>query len=158
MALFSRKVDYALLILSYLHHRPEGSSARAVAERFGLKPAFAANVLKLLCRNGVVRSQRGIHGGYVLARPANTLFLDDLLTLLGEPFTLADCNQQAGEDACGLELRCPVRGAMAELNRRIRAELASVSLADLTAPTPDGVCPSSRMEVALIVQTGGAPA
>lgn len=156
MVLFSRKVDYALLILSYLHHRPEGSSARAIAERFGLKPAFAANVLKLLCRRGVVRGQRGIHGGYVLARPAETLLLDDLLTLIGEPFSLVECNRQDADDACGVQPGCPVRGALAELNRRIRAQLAAVSIADLVASGGKGDCPAPARGTPLLLRNGGA--
>jgi Rrf2 family protein len=137
MALLSRKVDYALLILSYLHHRPEGGCARVIADRFGLKKAFTANVLKELCRCKLVRSQRGIHGGYVLARPAAEIQLAELLDLLGEPFYLADCNRttagacSAGEAFCNLEASCPVRGAIAEVDRRIRDVLRMVSLADV---------------------------
>jgi Rrf2 family protein len=148
MALFSRKVDYALLILSYLHHRPEGSCARVIAERFALKPAFAANVLKLLCRQGLVRSHRGIHGGYVLAKPAEQVIVGELLDLLGEPFHLADCNRRPGEGICELETVCPVRGAVAELNRRLRDVLATVSLADLVrAPGEEGHCTPFTLEV-----------
>jgi len=137
MAVLSRKVDYALLVLSYLCHRPEGGCARAVAERFGLKRAFAANVLKQLCRKGLVRSRRGLKGGYVLARPASEIGLAELLDLLDEPFRLADCSrlsgdeQADGKEACGLSGVCPVRGAIAEVDRRIRDVLATVTLADL---------------------------
>jgi Rrf2 family protein len=151
MALLSRKVDYALLILSYLHHRPEGGCARRIAERFKLKPAFAANVLKLLCRKGLVRSQRGIKGGYVLARSADQIVLCDLLDLLGEPFCLADCNRPAGEGDCDLEPVCPVQGAIAELDRRLRAVLRSVTLADLLRPAGEvGPCMRQRLELSLI--------
>ena len=131
MAVLSRKVDYALLVLSYLCHRPEGGCARAVAEKFGLKRAFAANVLKLLCRKGLVSSRRGLRGGYVLARPADDICLDELLDLLDEPFHLADCARADGDGGCGLGGVCPVRGAIAEVDRRIRDMLASVTLADL---------------------------
>src|SRR5262245_47070916 len=44
MTLFSRKADYALLILSYLFRRPEGGNARAIAEQYGLSRAFVANI------------------------------------------------------------------------------------------------------------------
>src|SRR6186713_706963 len=125
MALLSRKVDYALLILSYLHHRPDGGSARLIAEQFGLKKAFAANVLKRLCRGGLVRSQRGIHGGYVLGRPADRIVLSDLLDLMDESFHLADCGR------CELESRCPVQSAIAEVDARIRRVLSDVTLAEL---------------------------
>ena len=131
MAVLSRKVDYALLVLSYLSHRPEGGCARAVAERFGLKRAFAANVLKQLCRKGLVTSRRGLRGGYVLARPASEIHLGELLDLLDEPFRLADCSRPVGDSVCGLTAVCPVRGAIAEVDRRIREVLGTVTIADL---------------------------
>jgi Rrf2 family cysteine metabolism transcriptional repressor len=138
MAVLSRKVDYALLVLSYLCHRPEGGCARAVAEKFGLKRAFAANVLKLLCRKGLVTSRRGLKGGYVLARPAAAIRLSELLDLLDEPFHLADCARAGDEGGCGMGGVCPVRGAIAEVDRRIRALLTSVTLADLVREPAEG--------------------
>lgn len=130
MALFTRKVDYALVVLSYLHHRPEGACARVIAEKFSLKPAFTAKVLKLLCTAGLVRGQRGVHGGYVLRRPAADIRLGELLDLLEEPFHLADCSRESG-DGCELHHTCPVRSAITEIDRRIRAVLAGVTLAEL---------------------------
>lgn len=150
MALLSRKVDYALLILSYLHHKSEGACSRVIAERFGLKPAFAANVLKLLCRQGLVHSQRGIHGGYALARPAREILLSELLDLLGEPFHLAECNGPPGDTggACCLQDVCPVRGAISEVDRRIREVLRTVSLADLSpGPEVEPACPLYALEL-----------
>jgi Rrf2 family protein len=138
MALLSRKADYALLILSYLHHREEGGSAREVAERFALSRAFTANILKTLCRKGFVRSQRGVHGGYVLARPAGEICLCELLDSLGEPFHLVECTRVIPEGCCAFEDVCPVRGAIAEVDRRIREVLRNVTLADLCRPAQPG--------------------
>src|SRR5262245_34063582 len=112
MALLSRKVDYALLVLSYLHHRAAGGCAREIAERFGLKKAFTAKVLKQLCRRGLVRGARGLHGGYFLARRADDVRLCDLLDLLDEPFHLADCAGPVEQGGCGLSDVCPVREAV----------------------------------------------
>ncbi len=134
MPLLSRKVDYALLALSYLHHQPEGGCARVIAARFALSRAFAANVLKVLCRKGFVRSQRGMRGGYVLARPAGDTCLCELLEALDEPFHLAECNRSLAPNevgACSFVSVCPVRGAIAEVDRRIREVLRTVTLADL---------------------------
>ncbi|MGL4554751.1 MAG: RrF2 family transcriptional regulator [Gemmataceae bacterium] len=135
MALFTRKVDYALVVLSYLHHRPEGACARVIAERFGLKPAFAAKVLKLLCSAGLVRGQRGLNGGYVLRRPAEQIHLVELLDAMEEPFRLTACSHD-GDDPCELAGSCPVRGAVGEVDRRIRAVLTSVTLGELFREPP----------------------
>jgi Rrf2 family cysteine metabolism transcriptional repressor len=131
MALFTRKVDYALVVLSYLHHRPEGGCARVIAERFGLKPAFAAKVLKMLCAAGLVRGQRGLNGGYVLRRRADEIRLVELLDAMEEPFRLTDCCHAATDDPCELLGTCPVSGALGEVDRRIRNVLSTVTLAEL---------------------------
>jgi len=138
MTLLSRKVDYALLILSYLARQPEGGSARAVAARFGLSPAFVANILKLLCHKGFVASHRGVKGGYVLQRPAEDIRLADLMDALDDSFHLAECNKTRTEDACAHQDVCPLKHAIAEVHQRIREVLRNVTLAELFKPANTG--------------------
>ena len=137
MALLNRKVDYALLILSYLHHHPEGSCARVVAERFTLSRGFVANILKRLCREGYVLSHRGIKGGYSLAPTALPSSLIHLMHALDDSFYLAECNLEASGECCPLYEGCPVKGPIAEVNRRLGAVLAGVTLAELFGAAPE---------------------
>jgi len=134
MALMSRKVEYALLILSYLDGRPEGGCARAIAERFDLSRPFVANILKTLCHRGFVASQRGVKGGYVLARPLAFASLSDLMEALDSAVYLAECNGTSGPGGCPLADVCPVRGPVAEVHRRLCEVLNGVSLAELVRP------------------------
>src|SRR5262245_42515969 len=134
MTLFSRKVDYALLILSHLYHKPEGGSAREIAACFGLSRAFVANILKELCHRGFVTSHRGVRGGYVLQRPAEAINLASLMEALEDEFHLAECNKLDPAEACGLTSVCPVKGAIGEVHRRIRELLRNVNLVELFGP------------------------
>jgi Rrf2 family protein len=131
MALLNRKVDYALLILSYLHHTPEGGCARAVAGRFGLSRPFVANILKVLARKGFVDSHRGVKGGYLLRPEAARRTLADLMDALGDTFHLAECNREAPDECCPLYASCPVKGPVAEVHRRVRELLGSITLAEI---------------------------
>jgi Rrf2 family protein len=131
MALLNRKVDYALLILSYLRASPEGGCARAIADRFGLGRPFVANILKRLCRCEFVTSARGAKGGYVLGERATGRTLADLMDALDDRFHLAECNQESPDECCSLFAVCPVKGPVAEVDRRIRALLGEVTLAEL---------------------------
>jgi Rrf2 family protein len=140
MPLLSRKADYALVILSYLHHHPEGGSAREISDRFALSQPFSANILKILSHAGLVKGRRGQGGGYVLARPAREVCLCELLDALDEPFQLAECNRPASDGRgpiCSLEQLCPVREAVVEVHRRIRDTLQAVTLADLFGSSRD---------------------
>lgn len=132
MTLLSRKIDYALLILCYLHHKNGGASAREIAEHFRLSRPFVANILKDLCYKAFVASHRGIRGGYVLQPATPQATLADLLDSLGEDrFRLAECNQERPEMCCTLAEGCPVRGPIEAVHLRLRAVLESVRLAEL---------------------------
>ncbi len=137
MTLMSRKVDYALLILSYLDQKREGGCAREIADRYTLSKGFVANILKELCHQGFVTSHRGVKGGYVLRRPAEEVSLAELMDGLDEGFHLAECTKGA-HDPCMVSSVCPVKGAIAEVHRRIRDVLRGVTLAEIFRPRPDG--------------------
>ncbi|OAI53057.1 hypothetical protein AYO44_16315 [Planctomycetaceae bacterium SCGC AG-212-F19] len=143
MALMSRKVDYALLILSHLHHKREGACAREIADRFSLSRSFVANILKEMCHKGFVTSHRGVKGGYVLQRPPEDVTLADLMEALDDPFHLAECNKSPEECACTLTPICPVRDPISEVHRRIREALRGVNLVELfrfSLPQPVPAC------------------
>jgi Rrf2 family cysteine metabolism transcriptional repressor len=147
MPLLSRKVDYALLILSYLHHQPQGGSAREIAAEFDLSRAFVANILKLLCHKGFVVSHRGVKGGYALARPAADIGLRDVMDALDDRFHLSECCRPEPESACGLTHRCPIRRAINALHCRLRDTLTTVTLADLVSPVEE----STGMQIGILV-------
>ena len=132
MTLFSRKADYALLIMAYLYEHAEGANARTIAERYQLSKSFVANILKELASKGYLVSHRGVKGGYSLERPVREINLANLLEALGEGFQLTVCSHHspAGE-VCSLESTCPVKNPLAEIHRRLQAVLRDVTLADL---------------------------
>ncbi len=135
MTLLSRKADYALLILSFLHTQGSGN-AREIAAKFGLSRAFVANILKELGHKGFVTSTRGVKGGYVLQRASATITLAELLEAVEDGFQLTLCKEHTGGEAtCEVESVCPVKTPMLEIQRRIMALLRGVTLADIFAPT-----------------------
>lgn len=142
MALMSRKVDYALLILSHLHMNPEGKCARETADHFGLSRGFVANILKELCHQGLVASHRGVRGGYVLHRSLERVTLAELMEALDDGFHLAECTREAPGDGCCFLNVCPVRDPIAEVHRRVVELLRRVTLAELVGaglPLPRGI-------------------
>jgi Rrf2 family protein len=146
-------VDYAILILSYLHQRAEGGSAREIAARFGLSRGFVANILKLLCHQGFVNSHRGVKGGYVLQRPAEDVKLADLMDALDEGFHLTPCTKAGSDEACAVAHVCSIRGGIAGVHQRIREVLRTVTLAELFHP----VAPDAGTQFGLEVHRRAEP-
>jgi Rrf2 family protein len=146
MTLLNRKIDYALLILCYLHHRPEGGSAREIAAHFGISRPFAANILKGLCHEGFVASHRGVTGGYQLREGAAQRALADLIDALDGPVVLADCNDTTAEGCCTLAARCPIRAPITDVHHRIRAVLEAVRLVEIFDP-PAAAAPARPVQL-----------
>ena len=152
MTLLSRKADYALLILSYLHQKTAGGTARGIAEKLGLKPPFIANILKELCHHGFVSSHRGVKGGYTLARPAETITLAELLESLEEGFRLTVCNPsgpQNDHENCSHAGGCALKGPLTQVHHRLLEVLRSVTLADLFDPNGSLSQPSALLSLSL---------
>ena len=108
-----------------------------VAERYGLSRAFVANILKCLCRQGYVVSHRGIKGGYALQPGMMQRSLADLMEDLDDSFRLAECSGAAPSECCQLYDACPVKGPVAEVNRRLHDVLDNVTLAELFGIAPE---------------------
>jgi Rrf2 family transcriptional regulator, cysteine metabolism repressor len=135
VVLLSRKADYALLILSYLHQHPSGGNAREVAEQFGLSRPFVANILKDLCHAGFVTSHRGVKGGYALSRSMADVTLAELLETMEDGFQLTMCTEPESEaEPCSLAGSCPIQSPMGEIYRRIMDVLRGVTLAEVLTP------------------------
>ena len=72
----SRKIDYALRAVIHLANEEASDRACSVAEiaaRERIPRQFLEKIVRELIHKGLVRSRRGPHGGYVLARPADPL-------------------------------------------------------------------------------------
>ena len=137
--LLNRKIDNALLILCYLHHKQGEGSAREIAAHFDLSRPFVANILKDLCHQGFVASIRGVHGGYRLTDSTPDATLADLMDTLDEPFRLAACNQDQPETCCSMAATCPIKDPIREVHNRLRAVLENITLGELFGRSPSGV-------------------
>jgi Rrf2 family protein len=159
VTLLSRKADYALLILSYLHARPEGGTARAIAEKFGLSRPFVANILKELGHAGFVASHRGVKGGYALARDAAGVTLAELLEAIEDGFRLTVCNPGTHDhEDCSLAGTCTLKGAIAEVHHRLIEVLRGVTLADLFDPSGRLPHPSALHALPVLADARGPKA
>ncbi|MBY0588684.1 Rrf2 family transcriptional regulator [bacterium] len=76
--MFSQTVEYALRAAVYLADQaPSGQTTDQVARATYVPAAYLSKVLQALARSGIVRSQRGVKGGFHLAKmPTEITVLD----------------------------------------------------------------------------------
>jgi Rrf2 family nitric oxide-sensitive transcriptional repressor len=78
--MFSQTAEYALRAAVYLAW--QGGAPRTtqeIAKATKVKIAYLSKVMQSLVRQGLVQSQRGLHGGFTLARPADELTVLDII-------------------------------------------------------------------------------
>jgi Rrf2 family transcriptional regulator, iron-sulfur cluster assembly transcription factor len=101
------------------------ASVNAISLRQHLPAPYLEKLLIELRRAGLVKSLRGVHGGYKLAKKPTQISLNDILLAVGEsiePLPVADANLAADWVTLMVWHR---------LNEKLQAALASISLADL---------------------------
>ncbi len=104
-----------------------------VAEREGLSADYAGKLLYLLRRGGLVNSTRGRDGGFVLARPAYTISLAEILNVFSsELFDDDFCECYTGsEEKCVHVKACALRPVWWGISALISRTLERITLIDL---------------------------
>lgn len=141
----SKATDYGIVLMAQLASDPHGvaseptatgtgvgstaRNARELAEAADLPVPMVSKILKALAREGLLISQRGAKGGYMLARPAEELTVSEMIRVLEGPVALTDC--AIGPALCEHETICAVREPWQLISRVVEKALADVTLADL---------------------------
>ena len=142
----STRGDYAsrALLSLALHSEASGpTSVRDIAERTGLPQPYLEQILLALKGAGLVRSKRGVGGGYVLARPPEEIALSEILSAVDGPIVVGDFAEPHTDGACDHEGQCVLLAVWADVGEHMRQLLERRSLADLVAmargdaPWPD---------------------
>ena len=107
-------------------------SAREIAEEEGLSAEHAAQILSTLRRAGLLVSQRGVNGGFRLARPASEMTVGEMFRALVGPFGESICENYTGRlDTCVNAGNCDVASVWEELARRLYGFLDGLTIADV---------------------------
>jgi Rrf2 family protein len=130
----STRGDYAcraLLSLALHGGQHSPTSVRDIAERTGLPQPYLEQILLALKGAGIVRSKRGVGGGYVLARGPETITLAQIISAVDGPIVAGDFGQPHADGACDHEGQCVLLAFWAEVGEQMRAHLQSFTLADM---------------------------
>ena len=132
----STRGDYACRALLSLALRDGGSgptSVRDIAERTALPQPYLEQILLALKGAGLVRSKRGVGGGYVLARPAEQILLSDILAAVDGPIVLGDFGEPHADGACDHEGQCVLLAIWKQSGEVMRHHLEGFTLASIAA-------------------------
>lgn len=131
--------DYAIRSMLYIASLPEDRVVlrSEVSEAQKIPPSFTAKILRALVRAGLLRSSRGVHGGFALARPAAEISLLDVVEAVEGPIAVTTCVPDP--HACDHSGNCPASAVWAAVQQQIARILEGSTLEALvSAPRRNG--------------------
>ena len=127
----STQVRYGMRALVRIAEAPPGRAVpiRQIAREQRLSMKYLERIVSSLRSSGLIRSVRGTRGGYVLARPARSVRLDEVVRVLQGPPVVAECVDRPR--SCDRHESCATRDVWVRIRRAIDGVLTSITLEDL---------------------------
>lgn len=133
MLKISRLSDYATLILSRLAQSATTSlSAAQIARETELPAPTVSKLLKIYTDAKLLISTRGPHGGYRLARSADSIDLATIIEVVEGQKSLTDCLKINGR--CVHSDRCTMQTNWQHISAMVVDIFKNISLADMCLP------------------------
>lgn len=129
----STKAQYAVRAMVNLNLYSDGSpvTLKDISVRENISLTYLEQLFVKLRRGEIVKSVRGPGGGYLLARPAAEIQVDEIIDSVEESLVPVSCMD--AKKGCACDDHCVTHNVWHGLGERIRTFLASITLDELTA-------------------------
>jgi Rrf2 family protein len=131
---FGVGVDYSLKALLMLADRyPSAQPMRVeeIAAVQGVPENYLRRLLIELKRGGLVLSQKGPSGGYMLARPPARITMADVVEIIEGDYTPVECLEDGATSFCSRDSGCPMRDIWREVRDSVVSILRNATLQSL---------------------------
>lgn len=146
----STKAQYGLRALIEIGKRPgDAVPLKDVADKQGISQHYLEQIASNLRRAGFIRSVRGAHGGYRLARTPEQISAWEVVVAMEGSMAPVSCLEDA--DTCSRTGSCATEGLWRQVEDAVRGVLGGTTLADL-------IQENLQIEQSQLVQFEAAPA
>jgi Rrf2 family protein len=131
---FGVGVDYSLKALLMLADRyPSAQPLRVeeIAAVQGVPENYLRRLLIELKRGGLVLSQKGPNGGYMLARPPARITMADVVEIIEGDYTPVECLEDGANSFCPRDSGCPMRDVWRDVRDSVVSILRNATLQSL---------------------------
>jgi Rrf2 family protein len=127
----TRATEYAIRTIIYLAQQPPGEIVlkKDICRTQDVTPAFLTKILQPLIKAGIVSSQRGVGGGFLLAKNATEITLLDIFQAEEGPLNLNHCLVEKA--VCLRESHCAAHEIWNEAQGKMIDVLQGYSIAQL---------------------------
>lgn len=140
----STKGRYALrMLIELATHQEEGFvSLKDISERQGISKKYLEQIVPMLNKSGILRTNRGNKGGYMLAKPANECTVGEVLRATEGSLAPVSCLEYEQNDCPRADI-CATLYVWQGLEKAVNDYLNSVTVQDIidhSAEAGDDYC------------------
>lgn len=129
----SRRTDYATRAVLALAMSDTGKPMRTeeLSRRTQVPPSVLEQIMPLMRNDGIVRSERGRYGGYVLNHAPADITMERVVRLFEGQLAPISCATRVAPEPCPMEVGCSLRFVWEDLRDAVLDRLSGTTFADL---------------------------
>ena len=139
--MLSQTVEYALRAMVFLADQsPISRTTQQIAEATKVPNAYLSKVLQAVSRSGLVKSQRGLHGGFSLTRGPEKITILEVVNSVDPLIRIKEC--PLGISSHGVNL-CPLHSRLDSATAMVEDAFSKTTLAEILVEPTSSVplCP-----------------
>ena len=130
--LITRASEYAILSLILLTKADSPQDTETLSIKLAISKSFLAKVLQTMAKNGILKSYKGVNGGFVLAQdPKDINMLKVMSSVEGKAPAVFDCASSVNDCPSERAHICSIWPFLNKLQGKIDSFLANLTLADI---------------------------
>ena len=131
MIKLNRKIEYALIVLKYMSDKLAGrrTTAKEICDQTKIPFDAASRVMQQMAQKEILRSEHGVHGGYLLIKDLYHLSLLEVIEAVSGPVEVVRC--LTNEKECEFFVKCNVMSPLKVFNDKLEVFYRSLMIADL---------------------------
>ncbi len=130
----TKQADYGIVLMAQMASEPERRfAAPELSGETQIPLPMVSKTLKLLTKESLLDSHRGVKGGYSLARAPKEISVAAMISALDGPIAFTECIEDSPGE-CSQEAFCRLRSYWQQINHAVKGALEEISLADLASP------------------------
>ena len=125
----TREADYALRIIAMLADENRQIEAKAIAEKNDIPYRFTLKILRKIVQAGIIKSYRGVNGGYVLNKKPSEITLKDVIETIDGKIARNKCMENP--ESCKNNGICKVQRKLYKVQKVLADEMSKITFQDV---------------------------
>jgi Rrf2 family transcriptional regulator, nitric oxide-sensitive transcriptional repressor len=145
----TRKIEYALMSLRHMASKYQGelTTAKEVCDAYKTPFDVTSKVMQTMAQKGLLKSEQGAHGGYLVLKDLSKVSLYDLIQIIEGPVAIVKCLHD-GPTSCELSQTCNIISPVTILNERLVDFYKNLPVLDLIEPSGKRIARAAKLAAA----------